>query len=81
MDDVVKSQAVFQPAVMPSIPFNQVTPDVARQVASVMKKFTDQGVEVWLRFAHEMNYYAEPSSGTYHGSKQLSRFLRSVIRF
>ena len=32
-----------------------------------MTKFTDAGVpEVWLRFAHEMNYYV--TDGTYHGT-------------
>jgi hypothetical protein len=66
MDDVVSSGAVFQPSVMPSIAFNEVTSDVATQVATSMKKFTDQGVEVWLRFAHEMNWYVQ--DGTYKGT-------------
>lgn len=26
-------------------------------ICKVMKQFTDKGVEVWLRFAHEVNYY------------------------
>lgn len=34
-------------------------------VCKVMKQFTDQGVEVWLRFAHEMNWYQY--DGTYPG--------------
>lgn len=57
LDDVVASGAVFQPAVMPSIPFSEVTSSVASQVASVLEQFTAKGVEVWLRFGHEMNYY------------------------
>jgi hypothetical protein len=57
LDDVVTSGAVFQPAIMPSIPFSQVTSSVAAQVASVLDQFTSKGVEVWLRFGHEMNYY------------------------
>ena len=69
MTDVVNSKAVFIPAIMPTIPFTSITPDVANQIAAVLKKFTDQGVEVWLRFAHEMNYYASSASGVYHGSK------------
>jgi hypothetical protein len=57
LSDVVSSGAVFQPAIMPKIPFNQVTSTVASQVAKVLAKFTSQGVEVWLRFGHEMNWY------------------------
>jgi len=57
LSDVVSSGAVFQPAIMPYIPFSQVTPSVASQVASVLEQFTAKGVEVWLRFGHEMNYY------------------------
>ncbi|TGO20996.1 hypothetical protein BPAE_0249g00020 [Botrytis paeoniae] len=66
LDDVVASGAVFQPAVMPTIPFSQVTSSVASQVASVLEQFTAKGVEVWLRFGHEMNYYV--TDGTYHGT-------------
>ena len=57
LSDVVSSGAVFQPAIMPIIPFSQVTSSVASQVASVLEQFTSQGVEVWLRFGHEMNWY------------------------
>lgn len=49
-------------------PFTEATPDVVSQVASVLNKFTEQGVEVYLRFAHEMNWYASSQSNTYHGS-------------
>ena len=66
MDEVKNSGAIFIPSVMPTIPFKEVSSDVGSQVASSMAKFTKQGVEVWLRFAHEMNYYA--TSGTYSGS-------------
>ncbi|KAL5392065.1 hypothetical protein PMIN02_006289 [Paraphaeosphaeria minitans] len=65
-DDIVASGAVFVASVMPSVNFNEITEDVARQVAAVMKQFTDAGVTVWLRYAHEMNWYV--SDGTYHGS-------------
>ncbi|KAF5879177.1 putative glycoside hydrolase family 26 protein [Botrytis fragariae] len=66
LDDVVASGAVFQPAVMPTIPFSQVTSSVASQVAGVLEQFTAKGVEVWLRFGHEMNYYV--TDGIYHGT-------------
>jgi hypothetical protein len=57
LSDVVFSGAVFQPAIMPIIPFSEITSSVASQIAEVLEQFTSQGVEVWLRFGHEMNYY------------------------
>jgi hypothetical protein len=65
-EDILASGAVFVASVMPSVNFNQITPEVAKQVAAVMKQFTDEGVKVWLRFAHEMNWYVQ--DGTYHGT-------------
>lgn len=64
-DDIVSSGAVFVASVMPYIDFSAVTPDIANQVASVLKQFTDAGVTVWLRYGHEMNYYV--TDGTYKG--------------
>jgi hypothetical protein len=57
LDDVVSSGAIFQPAIMPTVGFSGITPSIASQVASVLEQFTEKGVEVWLRFGHEMNYY------------------------
>ncbi|KAF2713768.1 glycoside hydrolase family 26 protein [Pleomassaria siparia CBS 279.74] len=60
--------------VIAAVPFNQITPTVAHDVAAVMKKFTDEGVQVWLRFGHEMNWYVkdspndDASKNTYHGT-------------
>ncbi|OSS49229.1 hypothetical protein B5807_05540 [Epicoccum nigrum] len=65
-EDVIASGAVFVASVMPRINFNLITEDVGNQVASVMKQFTDAGVTVWLRYAHEMNWYV--TDGTYHGT-------------
>ena len=65
-EDVIASGAVFVASVMPRINFNLITEDVADQVAAVMKQFTDAGVTVWLRYAHEMNWYV--TDGTYHGT-------------
>ncbi|KAL9036492.1 MAG: hypothetical protein Q9214_006108 [Letrouitia sp. 1 TL-2023] len=68
MSDVVASGAVFVPAIMPTgIKFSQITPAVAQQIATVLNKFTSQGVEVWLRFAHEVNYYTTKNSGGANG--------------
>ncbi|KAK4049715.1 hypothetical protein OIV83_003990 [Microbotryomycetes sp. JL201] len=68
-DDVVKSGAIFQAAVMPnSKNWNGLTRKdnyQAKAIAKVMKRFTDAGVEVWLRFAHEVNWYQ--TDGTYSG--------------
>ncbi|KNZ53046.1 uncharacterized protein VP01_335g5 [Puccinia sorghi] len=69
LDDVKASQAVFQPAVMPVKGWQGLTSSDNSQavaIAQVMKKFTDQGIPVWLRFAHEMNYYQ--TDGTYEGT-------------
>lgn len=53
------------PAVMPtSIKFSQSTPIVAQQIEMVLRKFTLQGVEVWLWFAHEVNYYTIKITGS-----------------
>ena len=66
MDDLISSGAVFIPAVMPTgVKFSEIDSDLAGQIAASMKKFTDKDVEVWLRFAHEVNYYVQ--SGTYAG--------------
>lgn len=57
LNDVKSSGAIFVASVMPKIEFSQVSPSVAQQVATLMKKFTDEGIEVWLRFGHEVNWY------------------------
>ena len=56
IDDVKASGAIFQPAVMPTGGWQGLTSSDNSQavaIANVMKKFTDEGIEVWLRFAHE----------------------------
>ena len=60
--------AIFIASVQPWIPFTQIDSNVASQVAASMKKFTDQGVEVYLRFGHEMNWYSTPEGKDYHGT-------------
>ena len=71
-EDIVQSGAVFIPAIQPiSVKFADITSAVADQIAGVLEQFTSQGVEVWLRFAHEMNYYAGPGK-LYAGGSELS---------
>ncbi|KAI4216027.1 MAG: hypothetical protein LQ351_001523 [Letrouitia transgressa] len=68
LSDVVASAAVFVPAIMPtSIKFSQIILAVAQQIETVLSKFTSQGVEVWLRFTHEVNYYTTRGSGGANG--------------
>ncbi|GAA5967988.1 hypothetical protein JCM3765_005568 [Sporobolomyces pararoseus] len=67
-DQIIKA-GVFQPAVMPiggwwGLTYSNNQQAVA--ICNVMKEYTDLGVEVWLRFAHEVNYYQ--SDGTYQGT-------------
>lgn len=63
MSDVVASGAVFVPAIMPTgVKFSDINESVGQQIASVLDQFTSQGVEVWLRFAHEVNYYVLPNT-------------------
>jgi hypothetical protein len=69
IDDVKACNCVFQPAVMPTGGWQGLTSSdnsQAQAIANVMKKFTDEGIPVWLRFAHEMNWYQ--TDGTYKGT-------------
>eukprot|EP00918_Siedleckia_nematoides_P006502 GHVU01014159.1.p1 GENE.GHVU01014159.1~~GHVU01014159.1.p1 ORF type:complete len:440 (+),score=36.12 GHVU01014159.1:333-1652(+) len=69
LDDVKACNCVFQPAVMPIGGWQGLTESDNSQavaIANVMKKFTDEGIPVWLRFAHEVNYYQ--TDGTYQGT-------------
>lgn len=66
LNQLTGGKTIFIASVMPSIPLSQVDSTVAGGVADVMKQFTDKGIEVWLRFAHEVNWYV--TDGTYHGS-------------
>ena len=67
---------------MPYIKFSAITPAVATQIANVLKQFTDKNVEVWLRFAHEMNYYTQDGANggknTYPGGSKYSNNRRSL---
>ncbi|GAA6042717.1 hypothetical protein JCM8097_005544 [Rhodosporidiobolus ruineniae] len=68
MDDIKACNCIFQPAVMPTKGWAGLTESDNSQalaIAKVMKQFTDEGIEVWLRFAHEVNYYT--TDGTYQG--------------
>jgi len=68
MDDLKASGAIFEPAVMPTGGWWGLTADDNQQavaICNVMKQFTDEGITVRLRFAHEVNWYQ--TDGTYTG--------------
>ncbi|KAI5474492.1 glycoside hydrolase family 26 protein [Pseudohyphozyma bogoriensis] len=68
-DEIVANGGVFQPAVMPTGGWSGLTTSDNSQavaICDVMKTFVDAGLEVWLRFAHEVNWYL--SDGTYSGT-------------
>lgn len=77
-DEIKATGAALIASVMPNgLSFNEVTPAIAADIAKVVRQFTDQGIEVWLRFAHEMNWYVRP--GTYRGnSTQFIKAWRTV---
>ncbi|GAK67828.1 family 26 glycoside hydrolase [Moesziomyces antarcticus] len=58
--DIYASGAILEASIMPVGSWGGFTAtdnSQAKAVCNVMKKFTDAGVEVRLRFAHEVNYY------------------------
>lgn len=58
--DIYASGAILEASIMPVGSWGGYTltdNSQATAVCNVMKKFTDAGVEVRLRFAHEVNYY------------------------
>ncbi|GAA5899637.1 hypothetical protein JCM5296_001382 [Sporobolomyces johnsonii] len=71
MSDVKNCSCIFQPAVMPTTGWTGLTStdnSQALAIAKVMQQFTDEGITVWLRFAHEVNYYQ--TDGTYQGTAE-----------
>ncbi|TKA51435.1 hypothetical protein B0A53_05348 [Rhodotorula sp. CCFEE 5036] len=80
MDDIKACKCIFQPAVMPTNGWAGLTASddsQAKAIAAVMKKFTDEGIEVWLRFAHEVNWYT--TDGTYQGGVEDFKAAWTVV--
>ena len=69
-----KPYPIFIASVMPQgTPFDQFTKgsDVVTSIANAMTKLTAAGLTVFLRFAHEMNYYDSDEGGNvYTGSTE-----------
>jgi len=69
LSDIKASGAIFEPAVMPTGGWQGLTSSDNSQavnICNVMKQFTDEGIQVRLRFAHEVNWYQ--TDGTYTGT-------------
>ncbi|GAA5861619.1 hypothetical protein JCM1840_005209 [Sporobolomyces johnsonii] len=65
MSDVKNCSCIFQPAVMPTTGWTGLTSadnSQALAIAKVMQQFTDEGIEVWLRFAHEVDISADSAN-------------------
>lgn len=76
--DIVDLKAVFVAAIMLLIPFDQISTDICTKIAATMKKFTDRGVYVWLRFAFEMNWYVRDGPKSYTGTGDLNIIYRGT---
>jgi Glycosyl hydrolase family 26 len=71
--DIIDSGAVLIASLMTSVDWVDISSGLCESVAEYFAEaFTSQGVTVWLRFAHEMNYYS--AVGVYPGGCKLSRF-------
>lgn len=70
------------PAIIPTeVRFFNIDETVGQQIDSVLGRFTSQGVEVWLRFAHEVKYYVLPdTNGAGNGSEYKMMALTNMRR-
>jgi len=67
ISDVINSGAIMIASIMPTgLKYNQVTPDMANQIATQLTNITSQGVPgVYIRLAHEFNVNASPIQAIY----------------
>lgn len=76
--DIINSGAILIASLMTSVDWTDISTGLCASVASYFEKtFTSKGVTVWLRFAHEMNYYSTADSGVYPGGCKLFIFYSS----
>lgn len=60
LNDIKKSGAIAVLSVQPlNFPLGLVTSDVASRLAEIIKRYTDEGITVYVRFAHEFNFYTQ----------------------
>jgi hypothetical protein len=68
-DDIISSGAVLIASLMPYVDWTEISQPLCESIANYFATtFTSKGVTVWLRFAHEMNYYSDV--GTYPGGSK-----------
>lgn len=78
--DIIQSGAVLIASLMPYVDWTDITPGLCDSVANFFEStFTSQGTTVWLRFAHEMNYYSDV--GVYPGGSKLSNPIKAHLLF
>ncbi|PWN51401.1 hypothetical protein IE53DRAFT_378985 [Violaceomyces palustris] len=78
IDDLYNSGAILEAAIMPTGGWGGFTlqdDSQARAVCQVMKKFTDQGIQVRLRFAHEVNWYVTTGEYASGQDQGVSEFI------
>ncbi|KAK8134431.1 glycoside hydrolase [Apiospora sp. TS-2023a] len=74
--------AVIVPSIMPDgVSWKQIDAALAGKIANVAKGFADQGLTVYLRFAHEMNCYAKPgcASPEYPGGMNYAEYKMAWV--
>lgn len=67
---------IFVASVMPSIPMSGV-PSAASSITFVMKELTSAGLTVWLRFAHEMNWYDTPEANYVYPKSSVADYQKA----
>ncbi|RLL95040.1 hypothetical protein CFD26_104518 [Aspergillus turcosus] len=78
VDDIIPSGAVLIASLMPKVDWEDITPQLCDSIAAYFNEtFTSQGLTVWLRYAHEMNYYADPNVEVYPGGRDYDAFKQS----
>ena len=67
---------IFVASVMPSIKMSEV-PNAAGSITKVMQQLTDAGFTVWLRFAHEMNWYDSSAGGYVYPQSSIDDYQKA----
>ncbi|PSR74901.1 glycoside hydrolase superfamily [Coniella lustricola] len=71
---------IVVPSIMPvGVSWREVTTGLADKIGTVVEAFTNKGLVVYLRFAHEMNCYAKPGCATpaYPGGEDYTGFRQA----
>jgi len=78
---IVDSGAVFIPSLMPEVSnWSSLTAEYSASIAKYFEdNYTSKNVTVWLRYAHEVNYYADPNGGqqVYHAGQDYDAYKQA----